>query len=64
MNFAVSMIDLVKNLKENRKSIISNQIGKNGTSVGANMYINGFTAQSDTEDLSDLRYVAALRRGL
>ena len=41
MDFAVSIINLVKYLKEKRKSIkesiISNQIGRSGTSIGANI---------------------------
>ena len=37
MDFAVSIVNLVKNLKENRESIISNQIGRSGTSIGANI---------------------------
>ncbi len=37
MDFAVSIINLVKQLKEKRKSIISNQIGRSGTSIGANI---------------------------
>ena len=37
MDFAVSIIDLVKYLKEKRESIISNQIGRSGTSIGANI---------------------------
>ena len=37
MDFAVHIINLVKQLKEQRESIISNQIGKSGTSVGANI---------------------------
>ena len=37
MDFAVSIINLVKYLKEKRESIISNQIGRSGTSVGANI---------------------------
>ncbi len=37
MEFAVLIIDLVKELKEKRESIISNQIGRSGTSVGANI---------------------------
>ena len=35
MDFAVSIINLVKCLKEKRESIISNQIGRSGTSIGA-----------------------------
>jgi len=37
MDFAVSVINLVKALKEKRESIISNQIGRSGTSIGANI---------------------------
>lgn len=37
MDFAVSIISLVKTLKEKRESIISNQIGRSGTSIGANI---------------------------
>ncbi len=37
MDFAVSIINLVKQLKEKRESIISNQIGRSGTSIGANI---------------------------
>lgn len=37
MDFSVSIINLVKQLKEKRESIISNQIGRSGTSIGANI---------------------------
>ena len=37
MKFAVAIIDLVKKLKQQRESIISNQIGRSGTSIGANI---------------------------
>jgi len=37
MDFAVSIINLVKHLKERHESIISNQIGRSGTSIGANI---------------------------
>jgi len=37
MDFAVSIINLVKSLKENKEHIISNQIGRSGTSIGANI---------------------------
>ncbi len=37
MNFAVSIINLVKELKLKKESIISNQIGRSGTSIGANI---------------------------
>ena len=38
MNFSVDIIHLVKDLKSNRESIISNQIGRSGTSIGANIH--------------------------
>ena len=37
LEFAVEIINLVKRLKEMRESIISNQIGRSGTSIGANI---------------------------
>lgn len=37
MDFAVQIIYLVKELKSKRESIISNQIGRSGTSIGANI---------------------------
>ena len=38
MDFAVDIINLVKHLKSNHESIISNQIGRSGTSIGANIH--------------------------
>ena len=37
MDFSVSVINLVKYLKGKHESIISNQIGRSGTSIGANI---------------------------
>ena len=37
MDFSVSIIRLVRTLKEKRETIISNQIGRSGTSIGANI---------------------------
>ncbi len=37
LEFAVSIINLVKELKSKKESIISNQIGRSGTSIGANI---------------------------
>ena len=37
MAFAVSIINLVKELKQKKESIISSQIGRSGTSIGANI---------------------------
>ena len=39
MDFAVQIINLVKQLKEQRESIISNQIGRSGTSTGATRHL-------------------------
>ena len=38
MEFSVDIINLVKCLKSNHESIISNQIGRSGTSIGANIH--------------------------
>lgn len=38
MDFSVDIINLVKYLKNNHESIISNQIGRSGTSIGANIH--------------------------
>lgn len=37
MDFAVLIINLVKDLKLKHESVISNQIGRSGTSIGANI---------------------------
>ena len=37
MDFAVSIIELVKALKTKHESVIANQIGRSGTSIGANI---------------------------
>ena len=38
MDFSVDIINLVKFLKANHETIISNQIGRSGTSIGANIH--------------------------
>ena len=38
MEFSVDIINLVKHLKSSHESIISNQIGRSGTSIGANIH--------------------------
>ena len=38
MDFSVDIINLVKHLKLSHESIISNQIGRSGTSIGANIH--------------------------
>ena len=37
MEFAVSIIQLVRDLKDKHETIISSQIGRSGTSIGANI---------------------------
>ena len=37
MDFSVDIINLVKYLKSNHETIIANQIGRSGTSIGANI---------------------------
>ena len=38
LSFSIEIINLVKHLKENRESIISIQIGRSATSIGANIH--------------------------
>ena len=38
MVFSVEIIELVKYLKSIKESIVSNQIGRSGTSIGANIH--------------------------
>ena len=38
MEFSVDIINLIKYLKSNHESIISNQICRSGTSIGANIH--------------------------
>ena len=38
MDFFVDIINLVKFLKANHETIIANQIGRSGTSIGANIH--------------------------
>ena len=37
LDFSVSIINLVKNFRAKHETIISNQIGRSGTSIGANI---------------------------
>ena len=37
LDFAVQIINLVKGLKAKHETVISNQIGRSGTSIGANI---------------------------
>ena len=38
VDFAIAIINLTKELKAQHESIISNQIGRSGTSIGANIH--------------------------
>ena len=38
MSFAVQILNLVQDLKAKHETVISNQIGRSGTSIGANIY--------------------------
>ena len=37
LDFAVEIVNLIKDLKLKKENIISNQIGRSGTSIGANI---------------------------
>lgn len=53
MDFAVAIIELVKELKSQKESVISNQIGRSGTSIGANIR-EAHYAQSTRDFISKL----------
>ncbi len=53
MSFSVQIINLVKNLKSKHESVISNQIGRSGTSIGANIYEANY-AQGTKDFISKL----------
>ena len=53
MDFAVQIINLVKDLKSKHESVISNQIGRSGTSIGANIYEANY-AQGKKDFISKL----------
>ena len=53
MNFSVQIINLVKDLKVKHESVISNQIGRSGTSIGANIYEANY-AQGKKDFISKL----------
>lgn len=38
MDFSIRIVQLVNDLKTKRETMISNQIGRSGTSIGANLY--------------------------
>ncbi len=53
MEFSVDIINLVKQLKSQKENIISNQIGRSGTSIGANIYEANY-AQGKKDFISKL----------
>ena len=53
MDFSVQIIKLVKDLKSKHESVISNQIGRSGTSIGANVYEANY-AQGKKDFISKL----------
>ncbi len=53
MDFSVDIINLVKYLKVNHESIISNQIGRSGTSIGGNIHESQY-AQGKKDFVSKL----------
>ena len=53
MEFSVDIINLVKHLKSGHETIISNQIGRSGTSIGANIHEANY-AQGKKDFISKL----------
>ena len=53
MEFAVRILDLVKDLKARHETIVSNQIGRSGTSIGANIFEANY-AQGKKDFISKL----------
>lgn len=53
LDFSVQIINLVKYLKAKHETVISNQIGRSGTSIGANIYEANY-AQGKKDFISKL----------
>ena len=53
MAFSVQIVNLVKELKAKHETVISNQIGRSGTSIGANIYEANY-AQGKKDFISKL----------
>lgn len=53
MEFSVDIINLVRLLKSQHETIVSNQIGRSGTSIGANIYESKY-AQGKKDFISKL----------
>ena len=56
MEFSVDIINLVKYLKSNHESVIANQIGRSGTSIGANISESQFAISK--KDFQSKMYIA------
>ena len=54
LSFSVEIINLVKELKAKHETVISNQIGRSGTSIGANIHEARY-AQSKADFVSKLQ---------
>ena len=63
MDFSVQIINLVKELKAKHESVISNQIGRSGTSIGANIYETNF-AQGTKDFISKLEIALKNRKDI
>ena len=53
LSFSVQIINLVKDLKSKHETVIANQIGRSGTSIGANIYEANY-AQGKKDFISKL----------
>ena len=53
MDFSVQIINLVKDLKARHETVIANQIGRSGTSIGANIFEANY-AQGKKDFISKL----------
>ena len=54
MLFSVQILDLVKDLRQKHETIVSQQIGRSGTSIGANIHEAQF-AQSRADFIAKLQ---------
>ena len=55
VSFAVEILNLVKHLKERKETIICNQIGRAGTSIGANIHEAQYAAHGKADFVSKLQ---------
>ena len=55
VSFAVEILNLVKYLKSQHETIICNQIGRAGTSIGANIHEAQYTLWKILQNGSDFR---------